>query len=487
MAAGAGGDGGELAGRPAVELAHLLATAEVSAREVLADHVRRIEVANPALNALVTLSVERAEADAAAADRARAGGRLLGALHGLPVAHKDLFVTAGIRTTLGSPLFADWVPDEDALIVARQRSAGALSVGKTNTPEFGAGSQTFNRVFGATRNPWDPARTCGGSSGGAATALAAGMVALADGSDMGGSLRNPASFCGVVGLRTSPGRVPVWPARHPWGALSVDGPMARTVEDLALFLGAIAGPDPRCPLSIDEVGATIGALGPRLGGEGRPLEGIRVAWSPTLGGLPVDGDVTAVLAGLADALESGGARVEAVDPPLTGADEAFETLRAFQFELSYGGLYERSRDELKATVQWNIEAGRRLSGPDVARAEVVRGQLFVAMAAFFERFDLVVGPVSQVAPFPVEVEYPTTVAGRAMESYIEWMRSCSRVTMTACPALSLPAGFTASGLPVGAQLIGPWRGERRLLRIARELEGLLGVPTLAAPPPAPGG
>ena len=230
------------------------------------------------------------------------------------------------------------------------------------------------------------------------------------------------------------------------------------------------------------MGATLGALGPRLGAGGRPLEGVRVAWSPTLGGLPVEAEVAAVLDRLPAHLESAGARVEAVDPPLSGADEAFETLRAFQFELGFGGLYERSREQLKPTVQWNIEAGRDLSGPDVGRAEVVRGELFVAMAAFFERFDVLIGPVSQVAPFPVEVEYPTTVAGQAMASYIEWMRSCSRVTMTACPALSLPAGFTASGLPVGAQLIGPWRAERRLLRFARELEALLGVPTLAPLP-----
>ena len=303
---GAAAAGGDLAGRPAVELARRLAAGEVSAREVLADHLGRIEARNPAVNAVVTLAVERAEADAAAADEARAAGRLLGPLHGLPVAHKDLFVTAGIRTTMGSPLFADWVPEEDALVVARQRAAGAVTVGKTNTPEFGAGSQTFNPVFGATRNPWDLSRTCGGSSGGAAAALASGMVALADGSDMGGSLRNPASFCGVVGLRPSPGRVPAWPARHPWGALSVDGPMARSVDDLALFLGAIAGPDPRCPLSIDEAGAALGQLGARAAGGGAPLDGARVAWSPTLGGLPVEDEVAAVLDRLPALLESAG-------------------------------------------------------------------------------------------------------------------------------------------------------------------------------------
>src|SRR5215211_1393395 len=243
------GAGHGLADRSALDLAALLRRGEVSAQEVLGAHLERIAAVNPALNAIVTLVAERAAADAAAADRRQARGADLGPLHGLPVAHKDLHVTAGIRTTMGSSLFADWVPDVDALIVARARAAGAITVGKTNTPELGAGSQTFNPVFGPTANPWDPSRTCGGSSGGAAVALACGMVPLADGSDMGGSLRNPASFCGVVGLRPSPGRVPTWPTRHPWGTLSVDGPMARTVADVAFFLSALAGPDPRCPIS----------------------------------------------------------------------------------------------------------------------------------------------------------------------------------------------------------------------------------------------
>ena len=231
----------------------------MSAREVLDAHLARIGAVNPTVNAIVTLVAERAAADAAAADERQARGEALGPLHGLPVAHKDLNVTAGIRTTMGSPLFADWVPDVDALVVTRAREAGAITVGKTNTPELGAGSHTFNPVFGPTANPWDPGRTCGGSSGGAAVALACGMVPLADGSDMGGSLRNPAGFCSVVGLRPSPGRVPTWPTRHPWGTLSVDGPMARTVADVALFLSVLAGPDPRCPTSIDQPGAGFAA------------------------------------------------------------------------------------------------------------------------------------------------------------------------------------------------------------------------------------
>ena len=262
-------------------------------------------------------------------------------------------------------------------------------------------------MFGATRNPWDLGRTCGGSSGGAAAALASGMVALADGSDMGGSLRNPASFCGVVGLRPSPGRVPTWPARYPWGALSVDGPMARSVDDLALFLGAIAGPDPRCPLSIDEAGAALGELGPRPAGGRAPLDGVRVAWSPTLGGLPVD-------ARGCRRCSTGCRRCSSRPAPgsrrstrrSSGPTRRSRRCGRSSSSSASAALYERAKEQLKATVQWNIEAGRRLTGPDVGRAEYLRGELFVAMAAFFERFDLVIGPVSQVAPFPVEVEYP---------------------------------------------------------------------------------
>jgi amidase len=256
--------------------------------------------------------------------------------------------------------------------------------------------------------------------------------------------------------------------------------MARNVGDLALFLGALAGPDRRSPVSIDEPGAAFGDLaGPGDGSGADALRGARVAWSPTLSGLPVEVDVLSALDGVRAALESAGAHVDEVDPPLDGADEAFETLRAFQFELAYGALYDRSPEQLKATIRWNIEAGRRLSGADVGRAERLRGKLFEAMSGFFERYDVVVGPVCQVVPFAVETEYPTEVAGQAMGSYIEWMRSCSRITMTACPALSLPAGFTPDDLPVGVQLVTPHRAERRLLSLAAALEGILDVSTLA--------
>lgn len=462
-------DSSELCDRPAAELAALLAATEISARELLAMHLARIEHTNPSVNAIVTHTVEHAEAMAAAADEHLARtGTTLGPLHGLPVAHKDLAPVAGVRTTFGSPLFADHVPRQTDLTVSRLHAAGAVMVGKTNTPEFGAGSQTFNPVFGATRNPYDLERTCGGSSGGAAVALRCGMVALADGSDMGGSLRNPANFCNVVGLRPSPGLVPTWPSTYPWGSLSVQGPMGRTVGDIALQLSAMAGWDPRAPLSAGSDPHQFAA--PLRAAE---LSGVRVGVSADLGDLPLDPAVRAVVAATADVLGGVGAGVEHADLGWTGADEAFETLRAFQFELGYGALYDRSGPAMKVAVQANIEAGRRLRGTDVGRAERLRGRLVERAATFFERFDVLLCCVSQVPPFPLTREWVTDIDGVAMGSYIEWMRSCSRVTVTGCPALSLPAAFTADGLPVGVQLVGPPRGERRLLEIAAALEAVL--------------
>ena len=461
----------DLCDRSAVELAALLAKRRVSARELLEAHQHRLDRLDPAVNAVVTRTPERAAAMAAAADQHLATtGTTLGPLHGLPVAHKDLALVAGVRTTFGSPIFADHVPDTDQLIVARLHRAGAVMVGKTNTPEFGAGSQTFNPVFGATRNPYDLDRTCGGSSGGAAVALRCGMVAVADGSDMGGSLRNPASFCNVVGLRPSPGRVPVVPSTYPWGSLAVEGPMGRTVADVALQLSAIAGWDPRAPLS---AGEPPSFFAPPL--EEVPLRGLRVAVSVRLGDLPVDPAVRATVAAVADLLAEHGARVTETDPGWDGADEAFETLRAFQFELGYGTLHDRAADRMKATVRANIEAGRALRGSDVGRAERLRGQLFARTAAFFDDHDVLLTCTSQVPPFPIEQEWVDEIDGVRLDGYIAWMRSCSRITVTGCPALSLPAAFTADGLPVGVQLVGPYRQERRLLAIGAAFEAMLGA------------
>ena len=448
----------------ACRLRDAMAARELSAVEVLEAHLTRIEAVNPRVNAIVTLVPERALADAAALDRGRADP---GLLHGLPVAVKDLIDTAGIRTTYGSPLYADHVPTEDALIVQRLRAAGAIVVGKTNTPEFGAGSHTFNSVFGATHNPYELGRSAGGSSGGAAAALAAGMVPIADGSDLGGSLRNPASFCNVVGLRPSPGRVASVRLGDAWEPMSTLGPMARTVADAGLLLAAIAGPDPRAPLSIDSDPGVFANVSPA------ELAGWRIAWSDTVDGLPVESQVTQVLTAAREAAVSLGAAVEAVEPDLAGADQAFETFRSLDFLAGLGDDVRRDPSLVKPEILEEVQRAERLTAQQIARAGTLRTALFRRTQGLFDRFDLLALPTVQVLPFDVTLRWPTTVAGVSMERYITWMRSCSRISATTLPALSLPAGFTTEGLPVGLQLVGPHRGEARLLSAAMALEEAL--------------
>jgi amidase len=440
----------------ATSLAARLRSREVSAGEVMRAHLARIDAVNPELNAIVTLDREGALAAADAADRREPTG----VLHGLPIAVKDLEDTAGMRTTYGSPVFRDHVPEADSLLVTRLRNAGAIVIGKTNTPEFGAGSQTFNEVFGVTRNPFDPSRTPGGSSGGAAAAVASGMLPFADGSDFGASVRNPAAFCGLVGLRSSPGRIPVVPAPSPWSPLSVLGPIARTVEDAALLLRAVCGPDPRAPLSLDDPPEAFAELAPA------DLSAVRVAWSDDLGGLPVEPEITAVLRRRRGELEGLGCTIEDVEIDLSGADEAFETLRGVVFAKAFAALLRTHRDQLKDTVVWNIEQGLALTGEQVARALTLQAEAFALTHDLLERYDAFALPVTQVVPFDVSEPWPREIAGVAMGSYLEWMRSCSRITMTAHPAISVPAGFTDGGLPVGLQLVGRARGDAALLRLA---------------------
>jgi amidase len=439
----------ELCFLTATELARRIRGRALSCEEVMRAHLARIERLNPRVNAIVTLVPEaQALAAARAADVRVARGEPVGPLHGLPIAHKDLLPTKGMRTTFGSPIYRDFVPDADAILAERFRAAGAILIGKTNTPEFGAGSQTFNPVFGTTHNPWDLTKTCGGSSGGAAVALACGMLPIADGSDFGGSLRNPASFCNVAGFRPSAGRVPAWPAINAWSTLPVLGPMARTVEDLALMLAATAGPDPRAPVSVAQPATVFSA----------PLErdfrGVRIAWSRDLGGLPVDPRVAAALAPARDVLEALGAEVEDADPDLRDADEVFRTLRAWNFELAYGELLRTRRAEMKDTVIWNIEEGARLTGPQLARAQVKRTQLYHRMRAFMGQYAFLAAPVVQVPPFDVDQPWVTEIAGQPMHTYLDWMKSCYQISATGLPALSVPCGFTAEGLPVGLQLVG---------------------------------
>lgn len=454
----------ELCFTPATDLVRLIRRKEVSATEVMEAHLAQVDRVNPAVNAIVTYHPDQAMDGARKADEAIARNEARGPLFGLPIAHKDLVLTKGVRTTYGSPIFRDFVPGQDELIVERLKKAGAISFGKTNVPEFGAGSQTFNPVFGATLNPYDTNRTCGGSSGGAAVALACGMLPIADGSDMGGSLRNPANFCNVVGLRSAPGRVPRWPSVNAWGRLSVQGPMARTVADAALMLSAIAGPDPRAPLAIREPGQSFAM----------PLErdfkGVRVAWSMDFGGLPVDPDVTTAIEARRGVFEDLGMTVKPGQPDFAEADDVFKTLRAWSFIQGYGDLLETHRDQIKDTVIWNLEAGFALTGPQIARAEVDRTTLYHRVRRFMEHHEFMVFPVSQVPPFDVKTPYPTVIDGVQMETYIDWMKSCYYVTVTGLPAISVPCGFTSSGLPVGLQIVGRHEDELGVLQLAHAFE-----------------
>ena len=434
---------------------------DISARELLELHLARIAERNPELNAIVSLDEERARDGARAADKHLASGEPTGPLHGLPFAVKDTHAAAGWRTTYGSPLFADHIPAYDDLIVERIRRAGVVLLGKTNVPEFAAGSHTFNTVFGTTRNPHDSTRSAGGSSGGAATALAAGMVPLADGSDMGGSLRNPASFCGVVGLRPSLGRVPTWPTGNLWETTSVGGPMARTVDDLALLLSVIAGPDPRTPLALGDPGR---AFAPPVTGS---LAGLRVAFSIDLGGaITVDDEVAAVTEEAGRHFARGGARVASAWPDLSLGDDTFRTLRAWHFQASYAAQLADHPEAFKQSLADNIRLGADLTGADVARAFEQRTVLVETMRAFFTEHDVLVLPVSQVPPFPADQEFPTEINGEPMASYLDWMRSAYLITVTGCPAISVPAGTTPDGLPVGVQVVAPHGADRRLLEVA---------------------
>jgi len=448
----------------ALEMRHSLLQGDISARELLAAHLARIERINPELNAIVTLVPELAIDSADKADNAFARGEPLGLLHGLPVAHKDLVDTAGVLTTLGSPIYRNRVPDEDDLIVERMRNAGAVMVGKTNTPEFGAGSQTFNQVFGVTSNPYDTSRTCGGSSGGAAVALAARMLPLADGSDLGGSLRNPAAFCNVVGFRPSAGRVPSVPNTNLWLHMATKGPMARTVSDIALFMQVIAGPHQLAPHSNSESPDLFG------GSLERDFRGVKVAWSPDLGGLPVDPAIREALAGTPDVLSDLGCDVVEEWPDLSAAPEIFQTLRAGIFAHSYAPLLEKHRDQLKETVVWNAEKGLSMSMKDHVDACYQQARMFAELQDFMSDIEFLACPVTQVPPFAKGIEYIKEIEGIHFDTYLDWMRSCSDITTTTHPAISVPASFTEDGLPVGLQLVGRSLKDRSVLELAYAYE-----------------
>jgi len=456
---------GDLTERSAVEQRALLDRREVSARELLAAHVERIEQVNHAVNAVVAFDPAVGEARAAAIDDAVAGGDDVGPLAGLVTAHKDLTETADFPTTWGAAPLAGFRPKEDSLLVARMTAAGVLAVGKTNVPEFGAGSHSFNPVYGVTRNPYDVERSAGGSSGGAAAALACGMVAIADGSDMGGSLRNPAAWNNVVGFRPTPRVVPSVSSAHPWSPLTTEGPMGRTVADVRLLLSVIGRPDARDPLSHPL------AVPDRLDPPDRPL---RVAWSRDQGGVAMEAEQLAVLDAFRGVVASVGWNLTEDEPDLTGADESFLTLRAWQFATGPTGQLGDGLREVKASVQDEVRRGRALSPQQIADSLSHLGVLRRRAIAFFERYDLLLAPVTQVAPFPVEWEYPPEIEGMALSLYTAWMASCYRVTVLGGPALSLPAGFDAAGRPVGIQVIGRPGADIDVLRAAAVLEAATG-------------
>ena len=452
----------------AIETARLIRTKKLSAREALAAHLKQIERVNPKVNAIVTLVPDIAQKAAARADEMQAHGAPLGPLHGLPAAHKDLVLTRGIRTTFGSPLFRNFVPTENDLIIDRLQAAGVISLGKTNTPEFGAGSQTFNTIFGPTRNPYDVTKTCGGSSGGAAVALACGLVPVADGSDMGGSLRNPAAFCNVVGFRPAVGRVPNPSAGFAWSTLSTAGCLGRSVADLAFILSTIAGPDPRAPLSLNQPGAIFA----------RPLarsfKGVRIAWFKDLGGVPFHPAVRGIVDGHRATFESLGCIVEQAEPDFSLAETSFRVLRAWNSANSYGAQLREHPDAFKDTLKAEIEEGLRLTGMDVARAEVAHGQLWRRFQAFLEKYEYFILPTSQLPPFDVATPYPAEIAGVRFGNYIDWMKSCWYISATGNPAASVPAGFTPEGPPVGIQIVGRDKEDFAVLQLAYAFEQATG-------------
>ena len=451
------------------ELAGQIRNRQVSAREVMQAFLAQIARLNPTLNAIVAkLDDDACLKLAGEADRALASGNPVGPLHGLPTAFKDLEPAVGFPQTKGSPIYRDFMPAEDSLIVERIRGAGAIPIGKTNVPEFGMGSQTYNTVYGTTRNPYDPSKTAGGSSGGAAAALASGMLPFADGGDLGGSLRNPANFNNIVALRPSVGLVPMAPVQIPFVGVSVKGPMARSVADVAWLLSIVAGEDPRDPASFaSEASSFAGPLE-------RDLRGVRVAWCLDLGGLPLDRRVRSVLEAQRKTFEDLGCSVEDACPDLGNVDEIFLTIRRWASWNTYGPLLAEHRSRMKPEAVWEIESGRTVTGEDLARALIEQGQLLERVRVFQQRYEFLICAVNQVPPFDANEPWPKSIEGVAMESYVAWMKSAYWISTTCRPAISVPAGFTPEGLPVGVQIVGRYRDDLNVLKMAHAFEQATG-------------
>jgi amidase len=456
-----------LARATACAIVDKLNSGEVTPLDLLDVLEARIAEVEGKVNALPTLCFDRARAHAKELMKKPSGQR--GLLAGLPVPIKDLTAVEGVLTTQGSPIFKDTIPARSDLLVEHLEANGAVIYAKSNTPEFGAGANTFNEVFGATRNPWDLSRSAAGSSGGAAAALASGTAWLAHGTDMGGSLRNPASFCGVVGMRPSIGRVAHTLVAQIDRNITVHGPMARNVEDLALLLDAMSGEHAADPLSLPSLPASFRSAA--RSGKGPK----RIAYSPDLGITPVDPEVAAITRKAAARFAEAGAIVEEAHPDLREAHECFHVLRAFDFALTKAALLRNKREMLKPEVIWNIEEGLKLTVEQLERAEAQRVVMTARTLEFFKTYDLLLTPATIVAPFPVENRYVAECAGKKFDNYVEWLAIVYAITLVCCPALSLPCGFTATGLPVGLQMVAAPRGEAQLLAGAKVLEDILGV------------
>ena len=458
----------------ATELRRMIGARQISVLEVVDACLARVDTLNPTLNAIVSPN-EALRDEARAIDRKLAQGEEPGILCGLPAGIKDVTPVAGLRTTYGSRIYRDYVPDEDALIVRRLREAGALILGKTNCPEFAAGANTFNEVYGRTRNPWNTTKSAGGSTGGGAVGLATGMIALAEGTDLGGSLRIPASFCGVVGLRPSPGLVPTHPTDWVWDTLQVSGPMGRTVEDVALMLQAVSGPSAFSPLSQPVAGRDFVAA---ARSEIRP--GCRLAYCADVAGIGVDPIVEEVCRRAAAGLEQAGARVEQLTLDLSFARPSFLALRGLWFVTQMLSRFDRMAD-FGVNVAGNIRSGLEVTTEQLAAAEEGRGRLWHQFRKFFEEFDLLLTPCMAVPPFPVEQNYPDNIAGRPMTTYVDWIAPTFVLSLTGLPVASVPCGLDSTGLPVGIQIVGKPFGEEAVLAMAKQVEQLypIGRPTLA--------
>ncbi|HEV7589034.1 MAG TPA: amidase [Longimicrobium sp.] len=459
---------------PAAELVRRVRARELSPVEVLDAALARVEALNPAINAVVTLDPTAREA-ARELERRIAAGEDVGILAGVPVGIKDVTQVGGLRTTFGSPLFAEHVPEDDALVVRRLRAAGAVILGKTNTPEFAAGGNTFNEVFGRTRNPWNPERSAGGSTGGGAAGLATGMIALAEGTDLGGSLRIPASFCGVVGLRPSVGLVPTVPSDYAWDTLQVTGGMGRTAEDVALMLQAVAGPSPEAPLAQPVAGRDFVAAARTA-----DAAGLRIAYCRDIAGIGIDAAVERVCREAAFALEEAGAQVEEIALDLSYGRRAFLALRGLWFvSMLYPHLSKL--DEFGTNVANNLRAGLKTSVEELGAANEARKRMRERFLSLFHTYDLLLTPTMAVSPFPVVENYPRTVGGREMETYVDWIAPTYVLSLTGLPVGSVPAGLDADGMPCGLQVVGKPFGEEGVLALMAVMQRVrpLGRPPLA--------